>query len=69
MRPPRAVGFHSVALGLVRARTIVLHPRSRCAPCASFQGENTYMPDGIVSGNTRRAVERVHVPELRSGVS
>jgi hypothetical protein len=69
MRPPRAVGFHSVAFGLVRAQTIVLHPRSRCAPCASFQGEDTYMPAGIVSGNIHRVVERVRVPELDSRVS
>ena len=68
MRPPRAVGFYSVAFGLARARTIVLHPRSPCVPCASFQGEDTYMSAGIVSGDIRRVVKRVHVPELHSRV-
>ena len=69
MRPPRAIGTHSVAFGLVHARAIVLLLRSRCAPCARFQGEDTYMPAGNVSGDTRRVIERVHVPELRSRLS
>jgi hypothetical protein len=66
MRPLKAIGPHSVAFELVHARTIVLHPRNHCAPCASFQGEDTYMPAGNVSGDIRRIVERVHVPELHS---
>jgi hypothetical protein len=63
MRRSRAVGPYSVAFGLVHARTIVLHPRGRCAPCASFQGEGAYMPTGNVSDDIYRLVERVHVPE------
>ena len=69
MKPPRAAGPHSVAFGLVHARTIVLLPRSHCAPCVSFQGEDTYMPAGNVSGDIRRVVERVYVPELHSRLS
>ena len=60
------MGPDSVAFGLVDARTIVLHPRSRCAPCASFQGEDTYMPAENVSGDICRVVEHVHMPELDS---
>ena len=69
MRSPRAVRPNSVGFGLVHARTIVSHLRSRCAPCASFQGEDTYMPAGNVSGDIRRVAERLHVPELYSRVS
>ena len=47
MRSPGAIGPHRVAFGLVHARTIVLHPRGRCAPYASFRGEYTYMPAGM----------------------
>ena len=69
MRPPRAIGPHRVAFGLVHARMIVLHPRSRCAPCVSSQGEDTYMPAGNVSGDIRSVVERVHAPELHGRLS
>ena len=69
MRPPRATGPHRVAFGLLHARTIVLHPRSRCAPFASFRGEDTYMPAANVSGDIRRVVEHDHVPELHSRLS
>ena len=69
VRPPRVIGPRSAAFGLVRVRTIALHPRSRCAPCASFQGEYTYMPTGNVSGDIHRVVERVYVPELHSRLS
>ena len=69
MRPPRVLDSDGVAFGLVHARTIVLHPRSRDSPCARFQGEGTYMPVRNVSGNIRRVVERVHVPELRGRLS
>ena len=66
MRPPRAIGPHCVAFGLVHAQTIVLHHCSRCAPFGSFRGEDTYMPAANVSGDIRRVVERVRVPELHS---
>ena len=66
---PRAVGPHSIAFGLVHVRTIVLHPRSCCAPCTNFQGGDTYMPAGNVSGDIRRVVERVDAPELHSTLS
>ena len=69
MRPPRAVGPHSVAFGPVHARIIVLHLRNRCAPCARSQGEDTYMPAGNVSGDIRGVEEHVHVPELHSRLS
>ena len=69
MRPPRAIGSHSVAFGLVHTRMIVLHPCSRCVLCESFQGEDTYMPAGDVSGDIRSVVRRVHVPELDSRLS
>ena len=69
MRSPRAVDPHSIAFGLVHARTIVLLPRSRRGPYASFQGEDTYMPAGNLSGVVRRVVERVHVPEPHSRLS
>ena len=66
MRPPRAIGLHTVGFGLVHAPTIVLHPRSRRASCANFQGEDTYMPAGNVSDDICCVVERVHMPELHS---
>ena len=69
MRPPRVAGPHRVAFGLVHARTILLHHRSRCAPFGSFRGEDTYMPAANVSGDIRRVVERVHVPELHNRLS
>jgi hypothetical protein len=69
MRSPRAVGPDNVAFELVHARTIVLHHRSRCVPCVSFQGEDTYMPAGNISGDIRRVAKRVHVPELCSRLS
>jgi hypothetical protein len=69
MRPPRVVGPHRVVFGLVHARMTVLHLRSRCAPCARFQGEDTYMPAGNVSGDIRRVVEHVHVPGLHNRLS
>ena len=64
VRPPRTLDSHGIAFGLVHARTTVLHPRSRCAPRASSQGGDAYMPAGNVSGGVRCVVERVHVPEL-----
>ena len=67
MRPPRATGPHRVAFGLLHARTIVLHPRSRCAPSGSFRAED--MPAANVSGDIRRVVEHDHVPELHSRLS
>ena len=69
MRLPGAIGPHRVAFGHVHARTIVLHPRSRCAPYVSFRGEDTYMPAGNVSSDIRRVVERVRAPELHSRLS
>ena len=66
MRQPRAIGPHGVAFGRVHARTIVLRPRSRCAPFRSFRVEDTYMPAANVSGDIRRVVEHYHVPELYS---
>ena len=66
MRSPGAIGPRHVAFEPVHARTIVLHPRSCCAPYVSFRGEDTYMPAGYVSGDIRRVVERVHTPELHS---
>ena len=64
MRSPGAIGPHRVAFGLVHA-----HPRGRCAPSASFRGEDTCMPAGNVSGDIRRVVGRVHAPELHSRLS
>ena len=69
MRSPRAIGPRRVAFGLVQAQMIVSRPRSHCAPYASFQGEDTYMPAGNVSGGIRRVAERVYVPELHSRLS
>ena len=66
MRPPKAIRLHFVAFGLVHARTIVLHPRSRCALFGSFQGEDTYMPAANISGDIPRVVGHDHVPELHS---
>ena len=64
MKPPRAVGAHRVAFGLVHARTIVLHFRSRRAPFRSCRGENTYTPAGNVSGDNPRVIEHVYALEL-----
>ena len=69
MKPPTAVGPDRVAFGLVHARTIVLHLRSRCAPFGSFLGADTYMPAANVSDDIRRVVEHVRVPELHSRLS
>ena len=69
MRPPRAIDPHHVAPGLVHARTIALRPRCHCAPFGSFRGEDTYMPVGNISGDIRRVVEGVHVPELHNRMS
>ena len=69
MRSLGATGACRVAFGLVHARTMVLHPRSRRAPYVSFRGEDTCMPAGDVSGDIRRMVEHVHAPELHSRLS
>ena len=54
-----------LSLCRIWARTI-LAPRSRCAPLGSFRGEDAYTPDANISGDIRRVVERVHVPEPHS---
>jgi hypothetical protein len=56
MTPPRAIDSCGAVFGLVHARTIVSHARSRYSPSENFQEEDAYMPGRDISGDIRRMV-------------
>ena len=58
MRPRREIDSGREVAELVQARMILSHPRSRCSPCTSFQGEDTCIPVKNVGGTIQHVVTR-----------